>query len=135
VLCLTTPTNHIVDIEDSRGKLIPVIINYKNLGKRSDSYDGGIGFVTDLTEVNSLQTKIKKLVIENETLKERLIDEMPDAALEERKHLEQEVKESHEYLENIVESCGDGICIVDSDGKIDQVNRSFVDMGAYESSY
>ncbi len=123
-----TPNSHVTEIKDRSGNSIPVIINYKILKGQDESYCGGLGFVTDLRELNALKEKLRKTIIENEAFKERQVNEMPDKSLKESKRLEQEVKESKEFLENVVESCGDGICIVDATGNITQVNRSFANM-------
>ena len=53
---------------------------------------------------------------------------MPDIDLQERKKLEQDIKEAKEFLENVIESCGDGIFIVDGSARITRVNESFASM-------
>ena len=80
---------HVTEITDISGKNFPVGVNYKKLKTEDESYGGGLGFITDLREVNASREKAKKMTIAYEALKEQLAGEAPDSNLLERKKLEQ----------------------------------------------
>ncbi len=122
------PRNHMTKLTDNLGNLIPVTVNYKIFKDENKTYRGGIGFVTDLSEFDDVQKDLRKIKIEYEALKEKSTDELPDNGVQERKRLEQEVQESKEFLENVIESCGDGICIADANGKLIKTNQAFATM-------
>jgi PAS domain S-box-containing protein len=119
---------HVTEITDISGRSFSVGVNYKKLKIDDESYGGGLGFIADLREVNASREKVKKITIEYEALKEQLAGEAPDIDLQKRKKLEQDVKEANEFLENVLESCGDGIVIMDATAKIIRSNKFFADM-------
>jgi len=122
------PENFVTELTDIEGNSMPVVVNYKKLKGQDESYGGGLGFITDLREVIVSKEKVKEMAIENEALKDQLAGVLPDRGLLARKKLEQEVKETKDFLEKVLESCGDGIAIIDGTAVITWANKLFATM-------
>jgi signal transduction histidine kinase len=118
------PERQITNITDLENNITPVLFFYKKFLKEDNTYEGGLGFVTDISDLDKANRTIKELTLENETLKAELTLDTGDTDIKEKKRLEQEVRETKEFLENIIESCGDGILIVDNNGEIIHTNGS-----------
>ena len=121
----SVPQRKMTNLIRSDGEAIPIEHNHKKLKGEDGSFKGCLVFIADLLEVTSSKKELKKLKVDLEILKEELVGETSDKLIKERKKLEQEVKETKEFLENVVESCGDGIVIIDSAARIIRVNKSF----------
>ena len=125
------PRYYIIDLTDTEGNKMPVRLHYTRLKKEDGVYEGGLGFITDLRhliEMRAAQEKIKTLTLENEVYKEQLGGEKPDKVLHEKVRLEKDLTETKNFLENVLESCGDGMFSVENTGKIALVNDSFATM-------
>ena len=122
------PEYTFTEIKVSNDIIIPARLNFKKLKGEDGLLKGALGFIIDLREAHASEEKIKKITTENEALKEQLAGEIPDRILKEREKLKHEVKETKEFLENVVESCGDGKVILDNTAKITRVNESFAKM-------
>ncbi len=122
------PDKHFTEITNVSGQEIPVEANYIKFKEREGQFAGGLGFITDLQKIHATEARLKEVTIELEALKDQLAGEGPDRALRHRKKLEQEVKKANEFLENVLESCGDGIVITDGTGLITRVNKFFANM-------
>ncbi|GEM_PF-2419259 len=66
------PKNHTAEITGSKGRLIPVIINYNKFYTSNGSGEGALGFIIDLTEIKSADKTIKRMSAEYEALKDQL---------------------------------------------------------------
>jgi PAS domain S-box-containing protein len=122
------PRYYIIELTDTEGNKMPVRLHYTRLKKEDGAYEGGLGFITDLRhliEMRAAQEKIKELTLENEVCKEKLGEEKPDKILHEKARLEKDLTETKKFLENVLESCGDGLFSVENTGKIALVNESF----------
>ena len=119
------PDRYVTELTSLSGEVIPVELNYTKFSGADDYAKGCIVFLTDLRETHKLKEHINQLAIEKDVLKIQLEGEDPDRALLERKKLEQQLKDEKAFLENILESCGDGIIIFDGKGTITRVNEAF----------
>ncbi len=119
------PERYVTELTSRDGKVIPVEFNYQKFEGTGEATRGGIVFLIDLRENRTLQERIKHVSIEKEALAVQLAGEAPDVEVHERTKLEQQVKEEKTFLENVLESCGDGIIIFDGKGTITRVNESF----------
>jgi PAS domain S-box-containing protein len=119
------PDRYVTELTSLSGEVIPVELNYTKFSGADDYSKGCIVFLTDLRETHKLKEHIHQLFIEMDALKIQLDGEEPDRALLERKKLEQQLKDEKAFLENILESCGDGIIIFDGKGTITRVNEAF----------
>ncbi|MCP4713508.1 MAG: PAS domain S-box protein [Deltaproteobacteria bacterium] len=117
--------NHITELTDRAGHTFPVMANYKKLNTAENIYGGGLGFITSLQEIEATRLHLRELTIAHEALQEQTSGTLPDTSSLERKRLEHNLQETNDYLENVIESCGDGIVIIDGSGKITRANGFF----------
>ncbi len=112
----------------SDGEHIPIAFNHTKFAGENGSFRGGIVFVTDKRDAIATEKKLKEATLDNAALRDQLAMQEPDIALKEKKKLEQDVKDANEFLESVLESCGDGIFIADGAGIITRVNEAFAAM-------
>jgi len=95
-------------IKDDKGKLVEAM-----------------GIVTDLREDNgekSVEERADDLKTANEQLKQEIVQ---------HKHTEEKLRETGDYLDNLIDSSLDCIIIGDWHGIITRVNNSFLDLLGY----
>ena len=119
------PDRYVTELMSSDGKAIPVALNYTKFQGDDEESQGCLVFLNDLQEIHSLKQSLQQAAIEKEALELQLKGETPDNSLKERIKLEQQVKEEKACLENVIESCGDGIIIFAGKGTIARVNEDF----------
>jgi len=119
------PDRYITELKSPDGGAIPVELNYTKFQGADEADQGCLVFLNDLREVHCLKQSLHQAVIEKESLELQLAGATPDSSLKERIKLEQQVKEEKAFLENTIESCGDGIIIIDGKGTITRANESF----------
>ena len=119
------PDRYITELKRIEGGAIPVELNYTKFQGGDEEAQGCLVFLNDLQEVHSLKQRLQQAAIEKEALELQLKGETPDSSLKERIRLEEQVKEEKAFLENTIESCGDGIIIIDGKGAITRANESF----------
>jgi len=122
------PEQQVTRITCPDGTVVPVGINYRKLKADDEPFAGALALIRDLREINTVKDEMKQLTIVNEALRDQLSGQEPDKNLLERRQLEQDVRAAKSYLEHVIESCGDGIVIVDGNGFITGVNQSFAGM-------
>jgi len=122
------PNNVITRISDVNGTSIPVRLYYTKLAKGDELAMGGIGFITDLKNLDSAKEKVRNLTLENEEFKKLLSGKTPKKSLKEKVKIEKELNDTKVFLENLLDSCGDGIYTLGNDNRISLVNKSFADM-------
>ncbi len=119
------PDRYITELKSLEGAVIPVELNYTKLQVSDDQAQGCLVFLSDLREVHALKQSLQQAVIAQEALEMQVKGETPDNSLRERIKLEQQVSDEKAFLENTIESCGDGIIIIDGKGIITRANESF----------
>ncbi|MBN2106336.1 MAG: PAS domain S-box protein, partial [Deltaproteobacteria bacterium] len=119
------PDRYITELKIMDGSAVPVELNYTKFQAADNQEQGCLVFLNDLREVHALKQSLRQAVIEKESLQLQLAGETPDSSLQERIRLQEQVKEEKAFLENIIESCGDGIIIIDGKGLITRANESF----------
>ena len=119
------PDRYITELKRIVGGAIPVELNYTKFQGVGEESPGCLVFLNDLQEVHSLKQRLQQAAIEKEALALQLKGETPDSSLKERIRLEEQVNEEKAFLENTIESCGDGIIIIDGKGTITRANESF----------
>lgn len=119
------PARYVTELTSLSGEVIPVELNYTKFSGTDDCAKGCIVFLTDLRETHKLKEQINQLAIEKDVLKIQLEGEDLDRSLLEIIKLEQQLKNEKAFLENVLESCGDGIIIFDGKGTITRVNEAF----------
>ncbi len=120
------PEHYVTEITGLDGREIPVIINYIKLLKNDGTYGGGLIFITDLRDVDALKERLQKIILEYDPVNPQLVPELTEDLLEERKRLKRDAQEAQEFLENVLESCGDGVIIAGGNGRITYVNEAFL---------
>lgn len=119
------PDRYITELKSLDGTAVPVELNYTKLQDADDRARGCLVFLSDLREVHALKQSLQQKAVEKEALELQLVGVTPDSSLQERIKLEQQVTEEKAFLENTIESCGDGIIIIDGKGVITRANESF----------
>lgn len=119
------PDRYITELKRMDGSAVPVELNYTKFQGGDDEAQGCLVFLNELSEVHALKQSLRQAVIEKESLELQLAGETPDSSLHERIRLQEQVREEKAFLENIIESCGDGIIIIDGKGVITRANESF----------
>lgn len=119
------PPHYFTKLRTPDGQEIPVELNHVKFSGDDERSQGCAVFLTDLRETFDLRERISRATLEIETLKLQLSGGGSDSALEERVRLEQQLKAEKAFLENVIESCGDGIFILDSRGTIIRANEAF----------
>ncbi|MCX5899359.1 MAG: sigma 54-interacting transcriptional regulator, partial [Proteobacteria bacterium] len=119
------PDRYVTELMSADGKAIPVELNYTKFQGEDEESQGCLVFLNDLQEVHCLKQRLQQAAIEKEALELQLQGETPDNSLKERINLEKQLQEEKAFLENVIESCGDGIIIFAGKGTIARVNESF----------
>ncbi len=119
------PDRYITELKRIEGGAVPVELNYTKFQGADEEAQGCLVFLNDLQEVHFLKQRLQQAAIEKEALELQLKGETPDSSLKERIRLEEQVREEKAFLENTIESCGDGIIIIDGKGLITRANESF----------
>ncbi len=119
------PDRYVTELMSADGKAIPVGLNYTKFQGEDEESQGCLVFLNDLQEVHCLKQRLQQAAIEKEALELQLQGETPDNSLKERINLEKQLQEEKAFLENVIESCGDGIIIFAGKGTIARVNESF----------
>ncbi len=122
------PESQVTELETAGGESIPVAVHYTRLDAGEGQGGAALAFIADLRELHAAKSALKNITIDYEALRDQHAGELPDSTIREQKKLEEDVREAKEFLEYVVESCGDGIVIVDSSGRITRVNESLVEM-------
>lgn len=116
----------VVEITDAEGSTIPIIFHYNELKDIRGNLQGGMLFITDVRDLFLPPTS--RPAFDQFPGKDPQTIKIPDQLLQEKKKLEQDAKEARDFLLDVVESCGDGIIIADSTGKISYVNESLLNI-------
>ena len=98
----------------------PVRLQYAPVNGSDGALAGGLAFVLDMRELNGLRERVEMLSSAG-----GLQPQMPDGLATEKRRLERDLTETRSVLENVLESCGDGIFAVNSNGLITLANESF----------
>ncbi|MCX8045159.1 MAG: sigma 54-interacting transcriptional regulator [Desulfobacterota bacterium] len=128
------PPRYHTTLYTAHGEEIPVELNYTKFFGDDDTAKGCIVFLADMRDVTSLRESLAQATIEIDALKLQLAGTAPNSTLEERVRLEQQLKTEKAFLENVIESCGDGIFILDGRGTIIRVNEAFAKIVGKEKS-
>ena len=122
------PENYETTLMSIDGETIPIRMHFIKLEKGKEEHEGVLGFISDLRPNITEQKRIEELDLPNQTYKEHLSGKRPDEILHEKIALSRELTEAKDFLQNILDACGDGIYSVGSNGKIALVNESFATM-------
>ncbi len=122
------PENYETTLMNIEGETIPIRMHFIKLEKGKEAHEGVLGFISDLKPTITAQRRIEELDLENQTYKEHLSGKEVDQILHEKIALSKELAEAKDFLQNILDSCGDGIYSIGSNGKIALVNESFAAM-------
>jgi len=119
------PDHYVTELKTTDGRKIPVELNHTKFFAEDKTAQGCLVFLADLRELQTLKDDLQQVTTQRDALEVQLAGDAPDSALRERLQLEQQIKEEKTFLENVLESCGDGIFITDGRGIITRVNESF----------
>ncbi|MCP4717018.1 MAG: PAS domain S-box protein, partial [Deltaproteobacteria bacterium] len=119
------PERYVTELKTRDNAVIPVELNHIKFSGDDDTGMGCLVMLTDLRDRQTLQEEAQRISIEKDALAMQLAGRAPDADLVERSHLEQEIQSEKAFLENVIESCGDGIIILDGQGVITRANDAF----------
>jgi len=98
----------------------PVRLQYAHVTGSDGALAGGLAFVLDMRELNGLRERVDMLSSAG-----ALQAQTPDGLATEKRRLEQDLTKTRSVLENVLESCGDGIFAVNINGQITLANESF----------
>jgi two-component system sensor histidine kinase/response regulator len=111
-------------------RLSPIIFNKKRVG--------GFGFFTDISERKRAQEELQKahdnleMIVEKRTKELREANKKLKSEIRERKRIEEALRESEEGYRTVIESCNDGVSIIQGKKHV-YVNQRFADIHGYDS--
>jgi two-component system cell cycle sensor histidine kinase/response regulator CckA len=112
-------------------RVSPIIIDGKRVG--------GFGFFSDISEEKRAQEELQKaheeleMRVEMRTQDLVKANEKLEAEIRERKRIEKALSESEEGYRTVIESCNDGVSIIQGKRYV-YVNQRFADIHGYEST-
>lgn len=109
----------------SNEKTIPVALCSVRLERAEGEDFGYLFYVIDLSAEADLKEKNLSLAIKNKVLQEQAGNLASAAERDDRKGLEHDLVRTNVFLENVIESCGDGIFLLDGRGIVSRTNRAF----------
>ncbi len=98
----------------------PVRLQYAPVNGPDGDLAGGLAFVLDMRELNRLRERVDMFESAG-----GLQAQTPNGLATEKRRLERDLTQTRSVLENVLESCGDGIFAVNSNGQITLANESF----------
>ena len=104
----------------SQAREFPVRLHYTLVTCADGTIAGCLAFVLDMRELSGLRERLEKLCSAD-----GLPAQTPDGLVTEKRRLERDLTETRSVLENVLESCGDGIFAVNSNGQITLANEAF----------
>ena len=122
------PEHSRTDLSRANADPIPVRLNYCAAADHEGSVCGALVVITDLRETVQTACELQALTLENQSYRESASGKLPEEIVAEKVRLEHELNGLRSVVEGVIESCGDGILLVDLGGTIRQVNESFADM-------
>jgi two-component system cell cycle sensor histidine kinase/response regulator CckA len=111
-------------------RVSPIIIDGK--------WAGGYGFFSDISEQKRAQEELQKahdeleMRVEKRTEELKKANEKLEAQIRERRRIEKALRESEEGYRTVIESCNDGVSIIQGKRHV-YVNQKFADIHGYES--
>jgi len=110
------------------GNTLSIRLYYSKLNGNTGRPVTALGFIIDITDNHKAIEQIQKLALENKKLKEQQTNKNEDLVISEKIDLEKNLIDTRIFVDSLLESCGDGIIIMDTNGKIIQANDSFAKM-------
>jgi DNA-binding NtrC family response regulator/signal transduction histidine kinase len=107
---------------------LPVRLNICVAADHQGSVCAALVLITDLRETEQTASTLQELTLENQTYRESAAGKAPEEIISEKIQLERDLNGMRSVFEGVLESCGDGILLVDLGGTIRQVNKSFAAM-------
>jgi PAS domain S-box-containing protein len=120
--------DHTTSLSTLEGHTIPVRIYYSKLINDTGTQDTVLSFIINITDIHNSIEQIRELDFENRKFKEQLTGKTEDTVLSEKINLEKNLIDTRIFVDSLLESYGDGIIIMDCNGKILQSNESFTKM-------
>ena len=102
------PEHTRTDLNRANAEPIPVLLNYCAAADPDGPACGALVLITDLSE--------------------SAVNKLPEKIVSKKTQLEHDLNGMRSVFEGVLESCGDGILLVDLGGTISQVNKSFAAM-------
>ena len=122
------PEHFQTDLSRANAEPIPVRLHYCAAHDPEGSVCGALVVITDLRETVQAARELQALTLENQSYRESASGKLPEEIMTEKVRLERELNGLRSVVEGVIESCGDGILLVDLGGTIRQVNESFAAM-------
>jgi len=107
---------------------VPVRVHFSALAGSDGSPVGALFVMADLSETEQSALALQALSLENQAYRESASGKLPERIASEKVLLERDLNGMRSIVEGVLESCGDGILLVDPGGSIRQVNESFAAM-------